>query len=116
LENSRSNINPDAVLVYDPHFIDPSYKSGCYLCAAPEDVQALQVNAVCLSAIARPDDLSLTRSFFEQFEFGVLIVCHDPERRAELSAAASRCLPSCDISVADDAAFKDCTTLSELRD
>jgi twinkle protein len=116
LENSRSNINPDAVLVYDPHFIDPSYKSGCYLCATPEDVQALQVNAVCLSAIARPDDLSLTRSFFEQFEFGVLIVCHDPERRAELSAAASRCLPSCDISVADDAAFKDCTTLSELRE
>jgi twinkle protein len=54
--------------------------------------------------------------FFEQFEFGVLIVCHDPERRAELSAAASRCLPSCDISVADDAAFKDCTTLAELRD
>ena len=116
MANFPSNISPDAVLIYDPHFIDPAHRSGCYLCDNAEDVQAIGINAVCLSVTAKPGDLALVRPFFEQFTYGVLIVSPDQTRREELSAAASQALPSCDISIADDSVFHGCATLGELRD
>lgn len=101
-------------LVYDPRFIDPSRPSGFWLCASPEDVYTIKINAGCIPADGSWDYLGRCEPFFSQFSY-VLIVCPDPVRRADMVQAVRTRLQSTILLVAEDKAFRGCTSVGELK-
>lgn len=103
------------VLTYDCRFLDPSLPSGFWLCDTAEDVNAVQINAGCLRPGAAWDDLGSHEDFFRQFPY-VLVVCADPKRREVMVREARARLQSTTFLVADDAGFRGCSSVQQLRD
>lgn len=103
------------LLLYDYRFLEPTRPSGFWLCDTVEDVQAVEINAGCLKAGASWDDLVKHEDFFRQFPY-VLIVCADPKRREVIVREARVRLQSTTFLVADDAGFRGCSSVRQLRD
>ena len=102
-------------LVYDPMFLDPAQPRGLWFCDSPESVLAIQINAVCLAAGARWEDLTRCEAFVSRFEH-LVVVCPDRERRAGMVEEIRRRLTVIPVSVAQDQAFRGCSTVQALRD
>lgn len=102
-------------LVYDPMFLDPAQPRGLWFCDSPESVLAIQINAVCLAAGARWEDLTRCEAFVSRFEH-LVVVCPDRERRAVMVEEIRRRLTVIPVSVAQDQAFRGCSTVQALRD
>ena len=102
-------------LVYDPMFLDPAQPRGLWFCDSPESVLAIQINAVCLAAGARWEDLTRCEAFVSRFEH-LVVVCPDRERRAVMVEEIRRRLTVIPVSVAHDQAFRGCSTGQALRD
>ena len=66
------------VLLCEPRMIDPSMSTGLWWCQSPEDVQAVGVNAVCLSVTRRWEDVKNCGDWLSQFPF-VFVASPDRE-------------------------------------
>ena len=66
------------VLLCEPRMIDPSMSTGLWWCQSPEDVQAVGVNAVCLSVTGRWEDVKNCGDWLSQFPF-VFVASPDRE-------------------------------------
>lgn len=56
------------VLLFEPRFLDQSLSSGLWWCATPEDVAAVKINAVCLAAGARWEDVQRCQDWIAGFQ------------------------------------------------
>lgn len=108
---------PDAsrYLVYDRAYMDPASPDGCWLCTDAEDVQAIQINAAALPLGAPEEHLARAKAFFEAFPF-VLVVGADPVRRGALADALRRQVPSVEVCVTAQSAYRGCGSVRELRE
>lgn len=108
---------PDASqwLVYDPAFMTTESPDGLWLCTELEDAAVIQLNAVCLPAGAPLDNLGKARSFFEAFPF-VLVVGADKGRRDALAGALRQQVPSVEVCVTVQSAYRGCASAQELKD
>jgi len=101
------------LLTYHDRFIDPSLPTGLWWCLTAEDVQAVEINAVCKSLLAGWDDLNGCREWVEQFEY-IFVAAPDSGARDEAIAELQKrfAIP---VLVADTAAFKGNRSVAELR-
>lgn len=78
------------------------------------DVQAIEVNAVCLHTGGEWDDLSKCSGFLQAFCY-ILVVCADPQRRQAIAGEIQSRVNYLPILVAEDPSFRDCKSVEELR-
>lgn len=102
------------VLAVEPRFLDPTLPSGLWFCDGAEAVQAVEVNAVCLSSAATWEDLSRCQKFFEAFPY-IVIVATDAEKRKTMTHELRRRIAGMVFYVATDKAFRGCSSVAELR-
>ena len=103
------------LLTFDPCLMSVDSPEGLWLCTDLEDVLAIGINAAALAPGVGPDRLGECRDFFEAFAF-VLVVGADPERRKTLAEQLREALPSLEICVTEQAVYRDCRSVRELRD
>lgn len=102
------------VLTFAPRFIDHTLPSGLWFCDCVESVQAIEINAVCLSANSTWDDLGRCKDFFQAFPY-IVIVATDPDVRKGMTHELRRRIAGKVFYVATDKAFRGCSSVSELR-
>lgn len=102
-------------LVYDPKFMNPSKPTGLWFCEDAEAVRAVGVNAVCMAAGAKWNDLYQCADFIRQFVY-VLVVAADRGRREQITAELRPRLSYITLLVAQDKSFRGCASVPELLD
>lgn len=102
-------------LVYESQFMDASLPTGLWFCENAEAVQAVGVNAVCLSSGAGWNDLYQCADFIRQFPY-VLIVAADPTRRKRLTEELRPRLSYITLLEAQKESFRGCASVRELRE
>ncbi len=102
------------VLAMETRFIDPKLPSGLWFCDGAEAVQAVEINAVCLSSTATWEDLPRCQKFFDAFPY-MVIVATDPIVRKTLTHELRRRVAGMVFYVATDKAFRGCGSVAELR-
>jgi twinkle protein len=103
------------VLAFDPSFLDPERDPILWVCDRPEDVQARELNAVCLGLGKKPEDFTAVREFLEGWDF-LFVPVPNQERRKVLTDALQKAVPNRPIWVPASDAFQGCSTLREFRD
>lgn len=108
---------PDAsqFLVYEPRFMDPASPDGLWLCTDAEDAAVIGVNAASLSITAGEDGLRRAQQFLEAFPF-VLVVGANGEKRRALAESLRRSVPSVEVCVTVQSAYRGCASVQELKD
>lgn len=107
-------LEADGVLSFNPRFLDPSLPSGLWFCDCPEAVQAVEINAVCLSSAATWEDLGRCPGFFRPFPY-IVIVCPDLNEREVMTHELRRRIADKIFYIAEDKAFRGCASVAELR-
>lgn len=102
-------------LTFIERFIDPGQPQGLWFCDSVVEVDAIQINAVCLGAGVDFDAVAKCRAFFECFPY-VCIVTPNALARERLVKELYPRLPSCCIYVIQDSGFKGCKTIGEYID
>lgn len=97
-------------LVFSERFIDPNEPQGLWICANAAEVSDIQVNAVCLGASCRWEDLVKCRPFFACFPY-LVIVTPNALAREELVKELRPRLPAICIYAVQDAGFRSCKTI-----
>ena len=107
---------PEAdTLIYNPSFMSVDSPDGLWLCTDVEDAQVIGANAAALPLGGGLEELREAEAFFEAFPF-VLVVGADRNRREDLARLLRRALPSLEICVTEQAVYRDCANLTELKD
>lgn len=64
-----ANLSCEDILLFEPRFIDPALTTGLWWCQSPEDVQAVGLNAVCMSISAHWEDVQYCSEWIKQFPY-----------------------------------------------
>lgn len=99
-------------LTFAERFIDPAQPQGLWFCDSLTEVDAIQINAVCLGSGVDFDAVAKCRDFFECFPY-VCIVTPNAIARERLVKELYPRLPSCCIYVIQDSGFRGCRTIEE---
>lgn len=102
-------------LTYRPEMMDPALSSGLWFCADLLDVQAVDVNAVCLGLGCSWDDLKYCHDFLLNFKF-VFIPVAEEGKRTEIVQAIETHVTGITILTPCAGAFGSCKSIHELRD
>lgn len=113
----QTTLLPDAsaYLVYEPRFMDPASPDGLWLCTDAEDAAVIECNAAALSITAGEDALARSQRFFESFHFVLVVGANEAKRRA-LADALRRSVPSVEVCITAQSAYKGCSSVQELLD
>lgn len=102
------------ILYFEERFLDPALHTGLWWCRDYDDMQAVEINAVCKAAGASWGDAAACREFIGQFPF-VLVAVPPGEAQKEIANelltrfGAFVCVP-------DDGAWRGCASVRELRE
>ncbi len=101
------------VLLFQDRFLDPSLNTGLWWCLDYDDVEAVQINAVCKAMSASWEEVGLCQEFVGQFPFILVAVPPGNAQREIAEELLARfgafvCLPA-------DEAWMGCATVQELR-
>ena len=100
-------------LLYRPEMIDPSLPTGLWWCADAADVKAVEINAVCKSALADWDEVNAFQEWVSQFYYLFVAIPPGKVRDEVVDEVHKRFgIP---VLVADPAAFKGNGSIEELR-
>ena len=102
-------------LTFEERFISPDQPQGIWICDSPEEVFAIQINAVCLGTGVEWDDLEKCQPFFECFDYVVIVTPNPIARKALVKEIPPR-LPVCCIYEISDASFRGKKTIQEYID
>lgn len=102
-------------LTYRPEMMDPALPSGLWFCSDLLDVQAVDINAVCLGLGCGWEDLKHCREFLSQFKL-IFIPVAEEARRNEIIQQLEVYAPSTPILTPGVNAFHGCGSIHELRD
>lgn len=113
----ETTVVPDAsaVLVYQPSFMTTDSPDGLWLCTDAADAAAIQINAAALALGGGVAELRQAAPFLEAFPF-VLVVGASQERRLALAQLVQQAVPSVEVCVTEQAAYRGCQSVVELRD
>jgi twinkle protein len=108
---------PDAsqYLTYDASFLSANSPDGLWLCTDLEDVAAIVINAAAIAVGAPADALRRSAAFLESFQF-VLVVGADAGRRRALADQLRQQVPSVEVCVTTQSAYRGCSSVVELKD
>lgn len=99
-------------ITYLPEAMDPTRPTGLWYCHSIYDVDAVKINAFCLSITGEWDDLLHCTEFFKSFDY-LFVAVPNPERRAEELEEIRRRVTCIPIIVAATNAFRGCESLPE---
>lgn len=99
-------------LIFNETYMDPKLPEGVWICDNAEDVSDIRFNAVCLGSGVDYDAIARCRSFFQLFEY-VVIVTPNAVAREKLVKEVFPRLPTCTVYVINDSGFKNCKTIRE---
>ena len=106
---------PDSSLLFEPRFMDPHAEPyGLFWCANAEDVQAIQINAVCKALTVPWKELTEWAEFIGRYPYIIVAVPPGPVRdeiAGELQARFP--LP---VLIPGKDAFHGCASALELRE
>ena len=102
------------ILFFQDRFIDPSLNTGLWWCLDYNDMESVQINAVCKAMSASWGEVAQYREFVGQFPF-ILVAVPPGEAQEEIARellarfGAFVCLPN-------DEAWQGCRSVKELRE
>lgn len=99
-------------LLFRPEFINPEETTGLWWCQDAEDMQAIAVNAVCKSAVARWHDLNDWADWIGKFPF-ILVAVPPGETQEEISQELVARFPV-PVMVPEPEVFRGFGTVREL--
>ncbi|MBD5155626.1 MAG: AAA family ATPase [Oscillibacter sp.] len=102
------------VLYFQERFVDPSLNTGLWWCLDYDDMETVQINAVCKAMSATWGEVAQCREFVGQFPF-ILVAVPPGDGQKEIAGellarfGAFVCLPN-------DEAWQGCRSVKELRE
>lgn len=102
-------------LIFDERFVDPMQTQGLWFCATPQEVAAIQINAVCLGSRGEWSDVAKCRPFLEHFRYIVIVTPNAIARKQLVDELWPR-LRTLRLYVVQDAGFQGCRTIQEYLD
>ena len=102
-------------LLFDPRFMDPQAEPyGLFWCANAEDVQAIQINAVCKALLAPWRELTEWSEFVCQYPY-ILVAVPPGSTRDEIASELQARFPL-PVLIPGKDAFHGCASALELRE